>query len=169
VLAVCLVAGALSMPYVVEPMKAWFLAHMDMTTWWSAHHRLYIWSFVLDRMAERPFLGWGLEASRVMPDFGWIPWPGQDRMIPLHPHNEFLQVWMELGPLGLGLLLAGLLVPLRNALACAPGQRIFIAGAWTTTVVAMLPGYGAGQAWWLFTVLGLGVLFRAVLIAEDKT
>lgn len=164
-----LILGALMMPYLVEPVRVWFKAHMDMTVWWSAHHRLYIWSFVLERMAEKPWLGWGLEASRIMPDFGWTLWPGQEHMIPLHPHNEFLQVWMELGPLGLAIMLIALVVPLRLALSFSPGQRLLAAGAWATTTTAMVPGYGAGQTWWLFTVMALGLLYRAVLIPEDES
>ena len=161
------VAGALATPYLVEPVRQWFTVHMDLSSWWSAHHRLYIWSFVLERMSERPWLGWGLEASRAMPDFGWAIWPGQDRMIPLHPHNEFLQVWLELGPFGLALILIALIVPLRVAMSYSWGQRMFVAGAWAATTAAMVPGYGAGQTWWLFTVMGLALLYRAVLIPEE--
>lgn len=163
-----LVTGVLLTPYLVDPLRTWFTAHMDQGAWWSAHHRLYIWSFVLERMAEKPWLGWGVEASRAMPDFGWAIWPGQDRMIPLHPHNEFLQVWLELGPIGLALLLTALMVPLRRALSYSWGQRMFVIGAWGSTTTAMVPGYGAGQTWWLFTVMALALLSQAVLIPEDK-
>src|SRR5262249_28977844 len=31
----------------------------------SAIHRFAIWHFAIDRIAERPFLGWGLDASRA--------------------------------------------------------------------------------------------------------
>ncbi len=33
----------------------------------AALHRTYIYDFVLGRIAERPFLGWGLWTSRVLP------------------------------------------------------------------------------------------------------
>ena len=33
----------------------------------SAAHRLLIWDFVIARIADRPLLGWGMEASRVVP------------------------------------------------------------------------------------------------------
>lgn len=162
-----LVAAVAAMPLVVEPFRQWFTAHIELNSALSSHHRLYIWSFVLERLGERPWLGWGLEASRVMPDFGWKSWPGYDRVIPLHPHNNFLQAWLELGSIGVTLLLAALLLPLRRALALSWGQRMFAAGGWTAAVAAAVPGYGAGQSWWLFTVLAQAALFRAVLSAEE--
>lgn len=167
--ALALVAGTAAMPLVLPDMREWFWAHLDHNAWWSSHHRLYIWTFVLERMAEKPWLGWGLEASRAMPNFGWQGWPGYDQIIPLHPHNNILQAWMELGAVGVTLLLVVMLVPLRLALRLSWGQRIFVAGAWASTVAAAVPGYGGGQSWWLFTVLAQGVLFRAVLIPEEDS
>ena len=72
----------------------------------SAGHRLLIWSFVGERIAERPLLGWGLDASRAIPGGKEEIRPGLTRL-PLHPHNAALQVWLELGMPGA--LLAALL------------------------------------------------------------
>jgi O-antigen ligase len=54
----------------------------------SSRQRLDIWSFAAERISERQWFGWGLEASRTMP------------AVPLHPHNAALQVWLELGLIG---------------------------------------------------------------------
>ena len=51
--------------------------------------RMGYWSHAIDWIADRPLRGWGLDASRM---FG----PG----IILHPHNNPLQVWLELGVIG---------------------------------------------------------------------
>ena len=62
----------------------------------SAGHRLWIWSFAGDRIAERPLTGWGLDASRSIPG-GKDPIRPGETWLPLHPHNASLQLWLELG------------------------------------------------------------------------
>ena len=78
-------------------------------------HRLVIWDFTLERVAERPLLGWGLDSSRAIPGgkelrttHYVVPWSDRpvthpNQKLPLHPHNAVLQIWLELG-------LAGVLV-----------------------------------------------------------
>ena len=75
----------------------------------SAAHRLLIWDFVVERIAERPLLGWGMEASRTIPGHAASPppallerfgltgpavavWLPVAQMLPLHPHNGALQL-----------------------------------------------------------------------------
>ena len=50
------------------------------------------WTYATARIAEHPLLGWGLDASRT---FG--------PAIGLHPHNNAMQVWLELGVAGASL------------------------------------------------------------------
>ena len=38
----------------------------------SAGHRLLIWSFTGNRIAEHPVLGWGLDSSRAIPGGGIV-------------------------------------------------------------------------------------------------
>lgn len=63
--------------------------------------RLEIWSAVADRAAERPVFGWGFSSP-------WAPWePLFDSFVvrngvrQLQAHNAFLDVWMQLGAIGL--------------------------------------------------------------------
>ena len=130
----------------------------------SAAHRLLIWDFAAQRIAEKPLLGWGMEASRAVPGnrgaappealarFGldgpgaavWLP---TAQMLPLHPHNGPLQLRLELGwP---GALLAALLAALLG-LACRRAARPAIAAAVLAAggVTAML-SFGAWQEWWV--------------------
>ena len=62
----------------------------------SAGHRLLIWRFTGARIAERPWLGWGLDAARAVPGGDVEARPGE-KFLPLHPHNAALQTWLELG------------------------------------------------------------------------
>src|SRR5207244_777034 len=75
----------------------------------SALHRLIIWRFATDHIAERPVLGWGMDASRELPggktsvrDYLDLP-PSivlEGSVMPLHPHDAILQWWVELGIIG---------------------------------------------------------------------
>ncbi len=77
----------------------------------SAHHRVTIWRFTAQRIAERPLLGWGMDASRGFPGGdhevvvrryvdGVRAAELTEPMLPLHPHNAVLQLWLELGVVG---------------------------------------------------------------------
>jgi len=119
---------------------------------WAA--RLHIWSFTVARIAEKPVLGWGLDASRAFPEG-----------IPLHPHNGALQLWLELGLPG-ALIMAGLWALIFRAIARHIDERP--AGAAVGTAVACLAtgavSYGLWQEWWLalqaFAAAACVLMFR---------
>jgi O-antigen ligase len=116
----------------------------------SAGHRLLIWSFAGDRIAEHPLIGWGLDASRAIPGGGELI-RTDESWLPLHPHNAALQLWLELGVPGAVLfaLLAGLA---WRVLAAAPWSRAFTAAAGAALTIALvgsLTTYGIWQEWWL--------------------
>jgi exopolysaccharide production protein ExoQ len=119
----------------------------------SAWHRLMIWSFAGDRIAERPLSGWGLDAARAIP--GANEAFSQGRVwLPLHPHNGAIQVWLELGVPG-ATLFALVVAELWLGLAVAPWPRLFIAaagGSLMTAFVAANATYGLWQDWWIGTL-----------------
>jgi O-antigen ligase len=145
----------------------------------TAIHRLLIWRFTADRIAERPFLGWGMDASRelpgghldfhtALPDAGVLP---GSEALPLHPHNAALQWQVELGLPGTILALAILLWGFWRV-GFAPGMpRLWRAGAlaWASAAltIAML-SYGAWQAWWL-ACLFLTASLYAGAVGRDET
>jgi O-antigen ligase len=119
----------------------------------SAGHRLMIWSFVGERIAERPLAGWGLDAARAIPG-GKDPIRPSETWLPLHPHNAPLQVWLELGVPG-AVLFALLVALLWQGLATVPWPRIFVAAAGTSLAIAVIASfatYGIWQEWWLATL-----------------
>jgi O-antigen ligase len=140
----------------------------------SAGHRLLIWSFVGDRIAEHPLVGWGIDSSRAIPG-GRDPIAPGETWLPLHPHNTPLQLWLELGVPG-AVLFALLTGYVWLALGRAEWPRVFAAaagGSLATAIVASFATYGIWQEWWqgalwfsLFLVL---VMARVASEAEGGT
>lgn len=130
----------------------------------SWKHRVGIWEFTSNLIAEHPLRGAGFEAARhigagqpKLVDFPWVA-------MPLHPHNLVLQVWLELGAVGLAgviLILAGVVAALRRATAGNPARRAFLAASLATFLFIALMSYGVWQNWWLAT----GWLVAAVNLA----
>jgi O-antigen ligase len=122
---------------------------------WEA--RLVIWPHAAGLVADRPWLGWGLDASR---HFGLA--------IPLHPHNGPLQVWLELGAVGAALF-ALFWFWVFNAIAgAARHDRVgaaACAGAATAYFTIGALSFGVWQEWWL----ALGVLTGAACLVMLTT
>jgi O-antigen ligase len=138
----------------------------------SVPHRLLIWSFVGDRIAEKPLWGWGLDASRAIP--GGQEWirPGQP-WLPLHPHNAPLQLWLELGVPGI-VLFALVMARLWLGLGSARWPRLFAAasaGALAAAMIEALATYGIWEEWWMGTLwfsLFLILLMARTVAAEPQ-
>ena len=148
----------------------------------SAVHRLVIWDFAAARIAEKPLIGWGLEASRAVPggraqpdaavldrlnitapaqrDFLALP---HVELMPLHPHNGALQLWLELG--GIGALLGAALVFALGVAAARSSAPAVGAGMLASAAVTGMLSFGLWQAWWvaslLLALVALALLPRA--------
>jgi O-antigen ligase len=85
--------------------------------------RTNIWQAVLEAIMQRPLLGYGYAAfwnglqgqsANVILALGWA--------VP-HAHNGFLEVWLQLGLVGLSLLIATLVVAIRDFSVCFTPTR----------------------------------------------
>lgn len=147
----------------------------------SAAHRVLTWDFVVQRIAEKPVLGWGAEASRVIPRgrdvfdaetltrFGLTSEASRDwfarneaQRLPLHPHNIPLHLWLDLGALGAltGAALAWLMGAAVARARPLPGAT----GAFGAAIVVGLLSYGAWQEWWI----GLLLMLAATIAAQTR-
>ena len=130
----------------------------------SALHRAHIYDFVLESIWQRPVIGWGLDASSLMPGVEKVI-PSLDRtLLPSHPHNGVLEVWAETGAVGavLGASLVWLILgrigsgfPDRAATAAA-------VAAFAAYLVIGLLSFSLWATWWLSLAVLAGFLFRAV-------
>jgi exopolysaccharide production protein ExoQ len=135
----------------------------------SAYHRLLIWQFTAGKIAERPILGWGFNSSKSIPGNTRDVWKGSS-VLPLHPHNAWLQWWLELGVVGAALgavLCAGIAWRLRD-----PGLgRAERAASLALLVAAFVIGgvaYGAWQSWWLAAILFSAAFMSGCLSPPDE-
>lgn len=150
----------------------------------SAHHRLTIWRFVGQHIAEKPLLGWGFDASRALPNADdevvayrrrgiaaeAPPYPVAEPQLPLHPHNFALQIWLELGLAG-ALLACALIWRLAGAIAAAPlapVPRALLAGAVTTGFIIACLSFGIWQAWWQAALWFTAALSAMAALPKDR-
>ncbi|HZB63064.1 MAG TPA: O-antigen ligase family protein, partial [Microvirga sp.] len=117
---------------------------------------------------EQPFLGAGFGVSpRIALTSVAQKVPKEQRtMLAIgHPHNASLQIWVELGAVGVALALAVVLTLLctvaREPPMMASASMALIAGAATVALV----GHGAWQGWWAAS-LGGAILW---MLASTRT
>lgn len=131
----------------------------------GTYSRIGIWQEAARRIAEHPFIGHGFDATRVLgAHTGLIPgtpWPA----LPLHTHNAFLQVWLELGVVGIALVVAMLAAALRALwpLAARPLALAVVLATLTSTAVVALISFGIWQHWWLATWMLAAALLQLAL------
>jgi O-antigen ligase len=169
------VAGILAAPLAVSTLAAMEDLHLAIKP--SAVHRLMIWQFTVDRIDERPWLGWGLESARELPGGGKDvtfrtregEWTRQ--ALPLHTHNAALQLRAELGLLGPVLL--ALLVGAVGFTLGRVGDRGAHAARLAllaTTLTVSMASYGVWQFWWLAAVaLALAAMVGVGLPGPEET
>jgi exopolysaccharide production protein ExoQ len=126
--------------------------------------RLEIWDYMTARVFEHPIRGWGLRTATYLPirpdelaSYSHIDAHG------IYPHNQWLELWVELGALGaaLGLLFALLLLWRIRRLPDA--LRPFAYAAFASAMTVASVNYEVvTDSWWcalaasavLFSILG---------------
>ena len=139
-------------------------------------HRFVIWQFAAEHVLQRPFLGWGLDTARVFPG-------GETELfinttaegvavtapaMPLHTHNAALQIWLELGIVGLLLWSTLFLLTIRHL---GTNTRLYAAatiGTLNSALVVAHLCFGIWQGWWLAT-LGMTAVFMVAIRKHDTS
>jgi len=125
--------------------------------------RLEILTLYAAPLAAQPILGWGLHTATKVPHTVLDPSLFQiidPNTMALHPHNNIVEIWVELGVVGV-ILTAGLALLAVRWIARRPTRvgRATSAAALTSTMVVCLSAYGVWQADWLAQILFTTVLF----------
>jgi exopolysaccharide production protein ExoQ len=131
-------------------------------------HRIEIWHYASNLVFEKPLFGWGLDSSRSLAEKVIVERGGYEfPVLPIHPHNAFLQVWLELGLVGVCFGIAIGLTVLRG-IGQLPRQSQPVALAAFAGSMAMIAvAYGVWQVWWI-GVLILSLLMIHVLARQHR-
>ncbi len=127
----------------------------------SYHHRLEIWQNAARLIEQKPWFGWGLDASKTFTQAYNYTDIGVSRLIPWHPHNAALHLWLETGLVGAALLSALVLVltlSLVRSLSHDNKATAGAVGAIGAFCVFAFVSFGVWQAWFLscgFAAAGL--------------
>lgn len=145
----------------------------------SALHRIVIWQTAAEKIPDNPILGSGFDTTRALYPSGsgrWITMlPGTAHPleivaepIPLHPHNMFLQIWVELGAVGAitaAIFLCGIIYTIGKY--CRPDRVAAIAfGVFVSCLFIANVSFGAWQAWWVATLIIVGAITTMVLKSD---
>jgi len=153
--------------YLVPALKSGQITFLP----YSVFHRIFIWGYTAERIAERPVAGWGLNAAKQfgasMPPVrmeveleGRKDWINISEPIPLHPHNAVLQIWLELGFPGVllaALVLAAVLLAIAR-LPGASGERAFALATLAAALLVASFSFGIWQNWWMAVLWLVGAL-----------
>ncbi|MEM6711927.1 MAG: hypothetical protein AAF590_06545, partial [Pseudomonadota bacterium] len=165
--------AGLLLSHALAPVLAW-AAHayipyalLDVVGYPSQTVWLYIWSAHAAQIPDAFFLGQGIQAASAAtlthPNVGNVTIPELGLTFhPLgftHPHNFSIQIWYELGLIGVALSSAVIVLAWQKLRELSANDAkvlsALLAGAW----VVMWVSHGAWQHWW-WALLGIaGILF----------
>ena len=174
-LSALIIAALLLAPFAAAQISAASVLDGDaeyLPTSWA--QRLVIWrhTAVLTLDQCLPF-GCGADYARALSEKGvtvGIPgWPLALPVMPIHPHNLFLQVWLELGLPGV-LAFALALTASARALQKAPIGRSAIAAICAVASVSFVSVMFEASLWqaWRLAVLALAAFGCAVAYSLEK-
>lgn len=128
----------------------------------SAVHRIYIWEYVINIWLESDLMhkifGHGLGCTRFMEPSTTMP-DGRS-LLSIHPHNNYLQILVELGLIGYVLFImiltkiAKILLDLKDIYAF----QIFVC-----YVVIDFTAYSVWQGWWLGLIPAIYIIHKNII------
>lgn len=135
-------------------------------------HRLLIWNFVTNKALDTPIFGRGIGTSKFIPIEEEDHFLYLDRKLsplPLHPHNNVLQIFLELGVIGVvlfGLYMWKILSIIGN-LSLEKSDILWGASSYATFINYFFIGmvsFGIWQSWWMISILFVMILGKKIAI-----
>jgi exopolysaccharide production protein ExoQ len=141
----------------------------------SVYPRIFIWQSSAQYIFKNPFIGKGFNSSRAIskPE-DWVEFSTKGKSkrrsvpIPLHPHSAIIQIWLELGVVGIGLFLALLLTLIKRIEQLTPSlsMRAMAYGSFFSAFTIANVSYGIWQNWWI-SALWLTATFTIIATRDD--
>jgi len=122
--------------------------------------RLEIWDYMTARVFEHPIRGWGLRTATdlpIRPDelAGYLYTDARG----IYPHNQWLELWVELGALGAALGLAFVLLLLARIRRLPQALRPFAYAAFASAMIVASVNYEVVTDSWWCALAASAVLF----------
>ncbi|MCZ4279331.1 O-antigen ligase family protein [Kiloniella laminariae] len=176
-LPVLMTGSILLMPLIVQKVEPLYGPESSQSIPFSAKHRFFIWDFVGSQIIDHPLIGSGFDSARDYPNNGVENYVHTrpdgttralgGRIISLHPHNFALQVWLELGVIGVllvCLIIWTLFVQLKKkGLDDDPAIQAMMVSLF---IIALL-GYGIWQNRWFVMFFIFAALVPLVTAAKQ--
>ncbi len=125
----------------------------------SIIHRLLVWEYVGSEILKKPLLGNGIGTSRLIGQNIVLNIPNTNQEIrggiPLHPHNSFLEIWLELGLLGIIVISFIWIKIIKFGMNIRKNSFVIGTGVCTSIVTIFVIynlSFGVFQAWWMASV-----------------
>jgi O-antigen ligase len=126
----------------------------------SGVNRLEIWDYMTARVFEHPLRGWGLLSAKYLPihpdelaRYVYTDARG------IYPHNQWLELWVELGALGTALGLVFALLLLHRIRLLPEALRPFAYAAFTSAMTVASVNYEVVTDSWWCALAACAVLF----------
>lgn len=137
----------------------------------ASNIRIYIYDYAAKQAMKKPVFGWGFNSSRHYPVKESEYVDGGRSPLPLHPHNNTLQVWLELGAVGLvvfATFLSLVLLRIKNS-EYKPHVMATSTALFTNYFVMGQTGYGIWQNWWVAGgILAASFLMLSVSLQNER-
>ena len=130
-------------------------------------HRRTIWSFTREKIEDKPIFGYGIFSSRSIGENHEVINLYNIKMsaIPLHTHNGILQIWLELGLVGVVLFYLFICMLVKKIYNFSKENFYYAAASYISLIQTLLIGqlsYGFWQAWWISIIIINFILYSII-------
>ena len=155
-------------PWIWSLLGADALSHTLLGFKASAVHRLHIWETFSRLTLLNPWHGYGIASGHVLHQFetimAMLPSSLHEFVDVWHPHNNFLEIWLDLGLVGIVLFILFLFQVFK-------GQWLAVRGHFASVIAILAVGacsHGFWQGWWISAIC-MVVLVHRIMDAKLKT
>ena len=136
-------------------------------------HRSMIWSYTKEKILERPLVGHGFFSSRFIGEGYKLNDISNKKIsaIPLHPHNFIIQIWLELGLIGI-IVFYIFIYNLVKRLKSFSEKQFYLS---TFPIASVIQGffigqlsYGFWQSWWIAIIIINFMLYSILFTNTSK-